>query len=479
MTGFTPAELIGRSVADIIEPEDLAALAAAVEEAFAHPGRSRCVEYRIRSKAGAVTWLEARPTPLVDPHTGTIVGVTDVVRDVTERKALEVELRAKCEEAQAATRAKGEFLANMSHEIRTPLTAIMGFAGLIEGSAELPAGLRGHVAKICAASQQLMGVVNDVLDFSRLDARQVVLDPQPVDPTALVTETVELLTGEAAAKGLELGVDIAAGLPAWVSLDAGRLRQVLLNLAGNAIKFTAAGKVTVALARHGGKGLKFTVDDTGPGIAPQLQHRLFERFSQVDGSISRDHGGTGLGLSISKGLVELMGGAIGFRSAPGHGSSFWFALPAPPATKPRSRDETHELTAARPAHILVVDDLAVNRQLVRAMLEPLGHTFEEAASGSEAVNAAMQRRFDLILMDLQMPGMDGLEAARAIRSTAEVNHRAPIVALSANVLAEHVANCRAAGMDDHLAKPIVPAALIATVAKWSSAKRPLLRRAAA
>ena len=174
-----------------------------------------------------------------------------------------------------------------------------------------------------------------------------------------------------------------------------------------------------------------------------------------------------------------MGGAIGLRSAPGRGSSFWFTIAAPRGAGPRPRAETDEPAAATPAHILVVDDLAVNRQLVRAMLEPLGHTFEVAASGSEAVAAAMQRRFDLILMDLQMPGMDGLEAARAIRATAEINNRAPIVALSANVLAEHVEDCRAAGMDDHLAKPIVPAALVATVAKWSSAKRPVARRAAA
>ena len=470
VTGYTPEELLGLQLDELIDPRDLPGLDRLVEEAFENPKRqAACIEYRVDHKDGRELWLEARPAPLIDAATGEAIGITDVVRDVTERKALERELVAKCEEAQAATRAKAEFLANMSHEIRTPLTAIMGFAGLLDGLGDLPPMAQAYVRRICTAGEQLLGVVNDVLDFSRLDAGQVELDPQPLDATAFVAESVDLLCGQAEAKGLELRTVISPDAPAWVILDGGRVRQVLLNLVGNAIKFTASGEVAVTLEPHGKGSLKLTVADTGPGIAPKLQGRLFERFSQVDGSITRDFGGAGLGLAICKGLVELMGGSIGVESTPGEGSTFWFVVPAPRSKAPKTAPEARRSAPQRALHILIVDDLPVNRQLVRAMLEPLGHSFDEAASGSESVMAAVRRPFDLILMDLQMPGMDGLEAARTIRSTSEINREAPIVALSANVLAEQIAACHGAGMNDHLAKPIVPADLVDMVAKWSGA----------
>jgi PAS domain S-box-containing protein len=470
VTGYSPEALVGRDVAEIIHADDLPALDHSVEQSLAHPERrASCVEYRIRHVDGRELWLEARPTPLFDPASGEAIGITDVVRDITERKALEAELVAKCEEAQAATRAKAEFLANMSHEIRTPLTAIMGFSGLLERLPDLSGEARSHLRRICTAGDQLLGVVNDVLDFSRLDAGQVELDPQPLDPAAFVVETLDLLSGQAADKSLELTTRIADGIPAWVRLDGGRIRQVLLNLIGNAIKFTASGTVSVSLETCGPEALKFAVTDTGPGIAPELHGRLFERFSQVDGSITRDFGGAGLGLAICKRLVELMDGSIGVESATGEGSRFWFTVPAPLASAPSRGREAPATPLAAPMSILVVDDLAVNRLLVRAMLEPLGHSLEEAASGPEAVKAAMSGPFDLILMDLQMPGMDGLEATRVIRSTAEPNRTAPIVALSANVLAEQIADCHAAGMNDHLAKPIVPADLLAILHKWAEA----------
>jgi PAS domain S-box-containing protein len=468
VTGFSPAELVGRVIGEHVHDDDRAALDLAVHEALAHSGRrSGCVEYRVHHKDGHMLWLEARPTALVDSASGQVVGITDVVRDITERKALEAELLAKCEQAEAATRAKAEFLANMSHEIRTPLTAIMGFSGLLDGLSDLPDAAKGYVRRIGTAGEQLMVVVNDVLDFSKLDAGQLDLDPQPLNAADLVNETVDLLSSQAAAKGLTLVARIASDSPACALLDAGRLRQVLLNLIGNAIKFTAAGSITVTLAPNGDGVLRLAVTDTGPGVTPDLQSRLFERFSQVDGSISRDHGGTGLGLAISKGLVELMGGSIGVESVPGAGSTFWFTVAAPLAARPTPEQDVHSSAPLAPAHILVVDDVAVNRLIVRAMLEPLGYTFEEAASGHEAVQAAIQRRFDLILMDLQMPGMGGLEAARTIRSTSDINRDAPIVALSANVMAEQIADCYAAGMNDHLAKPIIPAILVSTIAKWT------------
>jgi PAS domain S-box-containing protein len=479
VTGFAPGELIGRAVDEIIHAEDMAALDQIVTESLENPDRPpSCVEYRVRHKDGRELWLEARPTPLIDPVSGQATGLTDVVRDITERKALEAELVAKCHEAEAASRAKAEFLANMSHEIRTPLTAIMGFAGLLEGLNRLPRVGRSYVRRICTAGDQLLGVVNDVLDFSRLEAGQVELDPQPLDPAALLGETVDLLSGQASAKGLDLRTTIATGIPPWVMVDGGRFRQIVLNLVGNAIKFTASGRVTVALEARGKGWLKVTVSDTGPGIPREAQDRLFERFSQADGSITRDFGGAGLGLAICKGLVALLGGKIGLESTPGQGSRFWFSVPAPATQAPPTAVEPSSEIPLSSLRILIVDDLAVNRQLVRAMLEPLGHIFEEAASGPEAIAAAVQRPFDLILMDLQMPGMDGLEAATTIRSTAEPNRDAPIVALSANVLADQIAACHRAGMNDHLAKPIVPSALVAMISKWSHARAPHRRVAA-
>jgi PAS domain S-box-containing protein len=478
ITGFTPKELIGRVIADHVHADDRARLDLAIQDVLKHPAASApCLDYRVRHRDGHMLWLEACPTPLFDANSGEIVGITDVVRDITGRKTLEAELVAKCEQAEAATRAKAEFLANMSHEIRTPLTAIMGFSSLLDGLDGLPEVAGDYVRRICTAGEQLMIVVNDVLDFSKLDAGQLDLDPQPVNVAEFVRLTVDLLGAQAAAKGLHLEVQIAPDTPTWVLLDSGRVRQILLNLTGNALKFTETGRIVVSLAPDEPGALKFMVTDSGPGISLDLRGRLFERFSQVDGSISRGHGGTGLGLAISKGLVDLMGGSIGVEFISHTGSIFWFTLPAPPAANPLaaaapaarpSEERAVDPSAPRmPAHILLVDDVPVNRVLVRAMLEPLGYSFEDAASGREAVDAATARPFDLILMDLQMPGMGGLDAARAIRATAEINRDTPIVALSANVMAEQIADCYAAGMNDHLAKPISPANLLATVAKWS------------
>jgi len=469
ITGFTPAELIGRVIADHVHTDDRARLGLAIEDSLKHPGASApCIDYRVRHKDGHVLWLEACPTPLLDANSGEIVGITDVVRDITGRKTLEAELVAKCEQAEAATKAKAEFLANMSHEIRTPLTAILGFSSLLDELDGLPKVAGGYVRRIRTAGEQLMIVVNDVLDFSKLDAGHLDLDPQPVEVADLVRETIGILGAQATAKGLSLEIEIAPDTPPWVLLDAGRVRQILLNLTGNALKFTEAGRIVVTLAPDEPGRLKFMVTDSGPGISLALRGRLFERFSQVDGSISRDHGGTGLGLAISKGLVDLMGGAIGVEFISHTGSIFWFTLPAPLAVKPRIERVVDPSAPRTPAHILLVDDVPVNRVLVRAMLEPLGYSFEDATCGREAVAAATMRPFDLILMDLQMPGMGGLEAARAIRATSEINHDTPIVALSANVMAEQIAECYAAGMNDHLAKPISPASLLATVARWSS-----------
>jgi PAS domain S-box-containing protein len=469
--GYAPEDMIGRNMADFGHPDDRDAnLEGRAELLRGFPVPAGLPdEFRARRADGEWAWFEAKSTSVRD-ETGSVVAVVSVQRDVTARRAIEEELRRKREEAEAAAVAKSEFLANMSHEIRTPLTGILGFAGLLEGVEGLPPSAQTYVDRIAASGQALLSVVNDILDFSKLDADRIELDPHPFNPDALVAETLELVGAEAVRKGLYVHKVVEGALPVGVLADSARVRQVLLNLLTNAIKFTDCGSVTVTARYLSGEArLHIAVTDTGVGIPADRQHRLFQRFSQVDGSITRQYGGTGLGLAICKRLTELMGGEIGVRSQAGEGSTFWFTVTAPlaelaQATAPMEEPD-YGLGAAR---ILVVDDVAMNRELVRTMLSPFGYDLVEAASGAEAVAAALANHFDLILMDLQMPGMDGLAATRAIRQTCELNRATPILALSANVLPIHLAESAQAGMDDHIAKPIAPAELLTKIARWTA-----------
>jgi PAS domain S-box-containing protein len=337
-TGFAPEELIGRPALELINPDDAHLVREVVEAQFKSRGGlvPRQVEYRGAHKDGRQLWLEARPTLAFDPVSGRMTGITDIVRDITSRKLLEFELRDARHEAESANAAKTDFLANMSHEIRTPLTSIVGFSGLMAEIKGLPPSAKLFSERITKAGRSLMAVVNDILDFSKLEAGQVILDIRAFDPTALVRETAEMFRAPAHAKGLTIDADFGPGMPAWLMGDAARIRQVLLNLMSNAVKFTSAGGVRI-VATHGGQerdGLRLEVVDTGSGIPAHQQDRLFERFSQVDGSISRRHGGTGLGLAICRSLVDLMGGRIGLDSVEAAGSTFWFTVPAPTAERP-------------------------------------------------------------------------------------------------------------------------------------------------
>jgi len=403
---------------------------------------------------------------------GAVETLYGALMDVTDARAREEALRDAKQRAEAAAEAKAEFLANMSHEIRTPLTAINGFSTLLGGLGDLSPTAGAYVRRINAAGLTLLAVVNDILDFSKLEAGQIATDPQPFAARPFFDDLTAMFAEQAEAKGVDLRLEIADDVPEALETDSGRLRQIVVNLVGNAIKFTETGEVCVTVGYDAAREcVEVAVSDTGCGVPEDKRGELFQRFSQVDGSVSRRHGGTGLGLSICKGLVELLGGTIGMAPAPAGGSIFRFELPAPAATLDATEaGDNDDFVEAPAARVLVVDDLDTNRELVRAMLQAVGHQVEEADSGPAALRLAAEQAYDLILMDLQMPGMDGFASARAIRSLPNTNHDTPIIALSADVLPEHIGASAEAGMNGHLGKPISPLELIGAVHRWAGVR---------
>lgn len=400
----------------------------------------------------------------------------ELERRVADRTAELVDARDRAEAAQAhaeaGERAKGEFLATMSHEIRTPLNAIKGFSDLMLQDAALTTGQRQHLGRVRTACSVLITVVNDILDLARVESGRIELEQKPFSPRTLIEETVALLQGLAEDKGLTSCVDIDPDLPPYLKGDAVRLGQVLLNLLNNAIKFTAKGSVTVRagyVEQEIGAYLHVVVEDTGIGIPATVQARLFERFSQADSGTARRYGGSGLGLAIAKGLVDAMGGRIALVSYEGRGAAFSFSVPlaraeCQAAEAPAMQDGG--LLGSFKGRLLLVDDSEVNREVARAVLERGGYAVDTVASGPEALSAVTVRRYDLVLMDVQMPGMDGIAATRAIRALADPARDVPIVAMTANVLPEQVAGCRAAGMVGHVGKPFEQSELFAAVERW-------------
>ncbi len=468
--GFTVGEMMTLPNSANAHPDDLPILREGL--GALKPGDGpRTFEYRLMHKDGSAIWVEGTFTRLADGSNGLL----STTRVITERKRLQEELVAALDEAKDALAVKADFLANMTHELRTPLNAIIGFSGLLKTSQTLTGEDRRRAELIATASETLLGVVNDVLDFSKLEADAVELDIHAFDPTELVRSTADLLSGQAKTKGLTLTVTPTGPGGALLG-DAARVRQVLLNFLSNAVKFTAMGGIEVRVSQTeagaGKRRLRIAVADQGIGVPADQLDAIFGRFTQGDASVSRRYGGTGLGLAICKRIVTQLSGDIGVDSVVGQGSTFWFEIVMPMADAEAGLSPAAAAGGAaleRPLRLLVVDDNAINRELVCALLGPFDVAVETADDGVAAIEMAAHQDYDLILMDVQMPVMDGLTATSRIRAAERPGERVPVIAMTANVLPEQIERCLAAGMDDHIGKPLNPGKLLEILGKWSGA----------
>ncbi len=418
------------------------------------------LDHRLIRPDGEVRYVQLRTHPIRDAQgrTLSVAGLTD---DVTERHRSQEALRVAHAAAEAASRAKGEFLATMSHEIRTPMNAVIGMTGLLLDTGLTPEQ-RDFAEVIRTSGDALLAIINDILDFSKIEAGKLALESAEFDVAELVDDVLGLVRQHADRQGDVLSHRIDPSVPSRLIGDAGRLRQVILNLVSNAVKFTTGGSVSLCVEANDVSRdiaqVRFEIRDTGAGISEEAKSRLFQAFSQADSSMSRRFGGTGLGLAISKRLVEQMGGEIGAESRIGHGSTFWFHVPLPTVEKELGAAiETPAAATPRTPlglRVLVAEDNAVNQRVLVRLLEKLGCRADAVGNGREAVQAVARVPYDIVLMDCQMPELDGFAATREIRAAEGGRRPLPIVAVTANALAGDRERCLDAGMQDYVSKPV-------------------------
>ncbi len=476
--GRSPSEVLGHHPFEWLPPDDVDGVAQHSNDIVAGAKPFRNFEHRIRRSDGEILWISASGVPRFDDN-GTLVGYRGASLDITPHRAHEQELRLQKEAAEAAAQTKSAFLAMMSHEIRTPLNSVLGFADLILQT-DLDDLQREYLATIERSGDALLVLINDILDFSKIESGRLAVEAAATDLRRCLDDVVDLYIPTSHSRDISLLARVAPNVPQYVQTDPARLRQILINLVGNAVKFTPAGSVIIEAAVVGApeeQRVRFEVTDTGIGITEEKIRHLFQPFSQADTSTTRRFGGTGLGLAISKRLAVLLDGDIGIAQSSEEGTTFFLEIPlAVPtddeiaALTPRTDGPSASDASPRPSlHVLVVDDNPINRRLTTQLLKLLGDKSDSVASATECFAAIETTGYDAILMDVQMPGLDGLTATRMIRERERSLSRSPIpvVALTAGAMSEDREACFAAGMDFYLTKPIRRGALDQTLRKVS------------